>query len=75
MAPGSQPYGKYVRQTSSQEPLNGLEPCLAEMFLARSLSSVVTFCSDRSSNMAARGHYGGVPKGRLVYHDHNILYK
>jgi hypothetical protein len=41
------PYGKYVKQTSSQEPLDGLEPYLAEMFLARSLSSVVTFCSDR----------------------------
>jgi hypothetical protein len=39
------PYGKYVKQTSSQEPLDGLEPYLAEMFLARSLSSVVTFCS------------------------------
>jgi hypothetical protein len=39
-------YGKYVKQTSSQEPLDGLEPYLAEMFLARSLSSVVTFCSD-----------------------------
>jgi hypothetical protein len=51
-----QPYGKYVKQTSSQEPLDGLEPYLAEMFLARSLLSVVTFCSDRSSNMAARGH-------------------
>jgi hypothetical protein len=33
------PYGKYVKQTSF------LEPYLAEMFLARSLSSVVTFCS------------------------------
>ena len=41
-----QPYGKYVKQTSSQEPLDGLEPYLAEMFLAKSLSSVVTFCSD-----------------------------
>jgi hypothetical protein len=41
------PNGKYVKQTSSQEPLDGLEPFLAEMFLARSLSSVVTFCSDR----------------------------
>jgi hypothetical protein len=39
-------YGKYVKQTSSQEPLDGLEPYMAEMFLARSLSSVVTFCSD-----------------------------
>jgi hypothetical protein len=38
--------GKYVKQTSSQEPQDGLEPYLAEMFLARSLSSV-TFCSDR----------------------------
>jgi hypothetical protein len=28
-------------------PLDELEPYLAEMFLARSLSSVVTFCSDR----------------------------
>jgi hypothetical protein len=36
-----------VKQTSSQEPLDGLEPYLAEMFLARSLSSAVTFCSDR----------------------------
>jgi hypothetical protein len=36
-----------VKQTSSQEPLDGLEPYLAEMFLARSLSSVVSFCSDR----------------------------
>jgi hypothetical protein len=36
----------YVKQTS-QEPLDGLEPYLAEMFLAKSLSSVVTFCSDR----------------------------
>jgi hypothetical protein len=27
------PYGKYVKQTSSQEPLDGLEPYLAEMFL------------------------------------------
>jgi hypothetical protein len=35
------------KKTSSQEPLDGLEPYLAEMFLARSLSSVVTFCSDR----------------------------
>jgi hypothetical protein len=26
--------------------LDGLEPYLAEMFLASSLSSVVTFCSD-----------------------------
>jgi hypothetical protein len=25
------PYGKYVKQTSSQEPLDGLEPYLAEM--------------------------------------------
>jgi hypothetical protein len=41
------PNGKYVKQTSSQEPLDGLEPYLAEMFLARSLSSVVTFCSNR----------------------------
>jgi hypothetical protein len=41
------PYGKYVKQTSSQEPLDGLESYLAEMFLARSLSSVVTFCSNR----------------------------
>jgi hypothetical protein len=56
MSPGShggghnltwRPYGNYVKQTSSQEPLYGLEPYLAEMFLARSLSSVVTFCSDR----------------------------
>jgi hypothetical protein len=39
-------YRKYVKQTSSQEPLDGLEPYLAGMFLARSLSSVVTFCSD-----------------------------
>jgi hypothetical protein len=39
--------GKYVKQTSSQEPLGGLESYLAEMFIARSLSSVVTFCSDR----------------------------
>ena len=39
--------GKYVKQTSSQEPLDGLESYLAEMFIARSLSSVVTFCSDR----------------------------
>jgi hypothetical protein len=39
--------GKYVKQTSSQEPLDGLEPYLAEMFLARFLSGVVTFCSDR----------------------------
>jgi hypothetical protein len=41
------PNGKYVKQTSSQEPMDGLETYLAEMFLARSLSSVVTFCSDR----------------------------
>jgi hypothetical protein len=27
--------------------MDGLEPYLTEMFLARSLSSVVTFCSDR----------------------------
>ena len=27
--------------------MDGLETYLAEMFLARSLSSVVTFCSDR----------------------------
>jgi hypothetical protein len=40
------PYGKYVKQTSSQEPLDGLEPYSAEMFLAVFLSSVVTFCSD-----------------------------
>jgi hypothetical protein len=38
---------KYVKQASSEEPLDGSEPYLAEMFLARSLSSVVTFCSDR----------------------------
>jgi hypothetical protein len=48
-------YGKYVKQTS-QEPLDGLEPYLAEMFLTRFWSIVVTFCSDRLSNMAARGH-------------------
>jgi hypothetical protein len=36
-----------MQQTSSQEPLDRLEPYLAEMFLAKSLSSVVTFCSDR----------------------------
>jgi hypothetical protein len=47
------PYGKYVKQTSSQEPLDGLEPYLAEMFLAKSLLSVVTFCSDRPFKMAA----------------------
>jgi hypothetical protein len=29
------PYEKYVKQTSSQEPLDGLEPFLAEMFLTR----------------------------------------
>jgi hypothetical protein len=40
-------HGKYVKQASSQEPLDGLEPYLAEMFLASSLSSVVSFCSDR----------------------------
>ena len=34
--------GNYVKQTSSQEPLDGLEPYLAKMFLARSLS----VCSD-----------------------------
>jgi hypothetical protein len=28
--------GHYVKQTSSQEPLDGLEPCLAEMLLTRS---------------------------------------
>ena len=39
--------GKYVKETSSQEPQDGLEPYFAEMFLARSFSSVVTFCSDR----------------------------
>jgi hypothetical protein len=50
------PYGKYVKQTSSQESLDGLEPYLAEMFLTRSWSSFVTFCSDRSSNMAASAH-------------------
>jgi hypothetical protein len=27
------PHGKYVKQASSQEPLDGLEPYLAEMFL------------------------------------------
>jgi hypothetical protein len=32
MAPHSDT-GKYVEQTSSQEPLDGLEPYLAEMFL------------------------------------------
>ena len=47
------PYGKYVKQTSSQEPLNGLDPCMTEMFLTRLRSIVVTFCSDRLSNMAA----------------------
>jgi hypothetical protein len=45
----------YVKQTSSQEPLDGLEPYLAKMFLAKSLSSVVTFCSDRPPG-AAVGH-------------------
>jgi hypothetical protein len=47
-----------ITMTSSQEPLYGLKPYLAEMFLARSLSSVVTICSDRSFNMAPRGHKG-----------------
>ena len=50
------PYGNYVKQTSSQEPLYGLEPYLAEMFLTTFWSIVVTFCSDRLSNMSARGH-------------------
>jgi hypothetical protein len=49
------PYGKYVKQTSSQEPLDGLEPYLAEMFLAGSLSSVVTFCE---AIMAPGSHIG-----------------
>ena len=40
-------YGKYVKQASSQEPLDGLEPYLAEIFLAKFLSGVITFCSDR----------------------------
>jgi hypothetical protein len=45
---------KYVKQSSSQKPLDGLDPYLAEMFLARSLSIVVTFCSNRPPfNMAA----------------------
>ena len=52
----SNPMGNYVKQTSSQEPLDGLEPYLAEMFLTRSWSSFVTFCSDRSSKMAASAH-------------------
>jgi hypothetical protein len=43
-------------KTSSQEPLDGLEPYLAEMFLTLFWWNVVTFCSDRLSNMAARGH-------------------
>jgi hypothetical protein len=55
-AGGHRPYGKYVKQTSSQERLDGLEPYIAEMFLTRVCSIVVTFCSDRLSNMAARGH-------------------
>jgi hypothetical protein len=37
------PYGKYVKQTSSQEPLDGLEPYLAEMFLTRSLKMLIYF--------------------------------
>jgi hypothetical protein len=41
------PYGKYVKKSSSQEPLDGLKPHLAEMFLAKFLSGVITFCSDR----------------------------
>jgi hypothetical protein len=28
-------YGKYVKENFSQEPLDGLEPYLAEMFLTR----------------------------------------
>ena len=43
--------GKYVK-----EPLDGMEPYLEEMFLTRFWPIVVTFCSDRLSNMAARGH-------------------
>jgi hypothetical protein len=40
----------------SQVQLPGLEPYWAEMFLTRLWSIVVTFCSDRLSNMVARGH-------------------
>jgi hypothetical protein len=53
------PMGNMIKQ-NSQELLKGLlKPYLAEMFLTRSYSSVVTFCSDRLSNMAATMNPGG----------------